>query len=147
MFNAVDRLPVVIEMIVAETAEQRQQALDRLLPIQRSDFRMLFETMSPLPVTIRLLDPPIHEFLPGEEQLKDDIEKLQSLKNTVEGLDVAHTGLAVRIDGRLHLLHAPLVGSDVVLSERPLADRIVEIGSQDGIMVARPGGTWFGEGG
>lgn len=66
--------------------------------------------------------------------------------STVEGLDVAHTGLAVRIDGRLHLLHAPLVGSDVVLSERPLADRILAIGSQDGIMVARPGGPWFGAG-
>ena len=67
--------------------------------------------------------------------------------STVEGLDVAHTGLAVRIDGRLHLLHAPLVGSTVVLSERPLAERILAIGSQDGIMVARPGGSWFGEGG
>jgi pyruvate,orthophosphate dikinase len=88
MFNAVDRLPIVIEMIVAETAEQRQQALDRLLPIQRSDFRQLFETMSPFPVTIRLLDPPIHEFLPSEEQLKDDIEKLYHLKDSVQGLDV-----------------------------------------------------------
>ena len=95
MFNAVDRLPVVIEMIVAETTEQRQHALDRLLPIQRSDFRKLFETMSPLPVTIRLLDPPIHEFLPGEIQLKDDIEKLQHLKNSVEGLDVLSGALSL----------------------------------------------------
>jgi pyruvate,orthophosphate dikinase len=95
MFNAVDRLPVVIEMIVAETAEQRQHALDRLLPIQRSDFRKLFETMSPLPVTIRLLDPPIHEFLPGEIQLKDDIEKLQHLKNSVQGLDVLSGALTL----------------------------------------------------
>jgi pyruvate,orthophosphate dikinase len=95
MFNAVDRLPVVIEMIVAENAEQRQQALERLLPIQRSDFRKLFETMSPLPVTIRLLDPPIHEFLPGEEQLKDDIEKLQHLKVSVLGLDVLGGALSL----------------------------------------------------
>jgi pyruvate,orthophosphate dikinase len=95
MFNAVDRLPVVIEMIVAETAEQRQHALDRLLPIQRSDFRKLFETMSPLPVTIRLLDPPIHEFLPGEIQLKEDIEKLQHLKNSVQGLDVLRGALSL----------------------------------------------------
>ncbi len=95
MFNAVDRLPVVIEMIVAETAEQRQHALDRLLPIQRSDFRKLFETMSPLPVTIRLLDPPIHEFLPGEIQLKDDIEKLLHLKNSVQGLDVLSGALSL----------------------------------------------------
>lgn len=67
--------------------------------------------------------------------------------STVQGLDVAHTGLAVWIDDRLHLMHAPLVGSTVVLSERPLAERILQIGSQDGIMVARPGGPWFGEGG
>lgn len=65
--------------------------------------------------------------------------------SAVQGLDVAHTGLAVWIDGRLHLLHAPLVGSTVVLSERPLSERIQAIGSQDGIMVARPEGAWFGE--
>ena len=58
--------------------------------------------------------------------------------STVEGLDVAHTGFAVWRDGVLHLLHAPLVGRVVEISERPLAERILSIGSQDGIMVARP---------
>ncbi len=58
--------------------------------------------------------------------------------STVPGLDVAHTGIALRIDGRLHLMHAPLVGSSVEISERPLAERIVGIASQDGILVARP---------
>ena len=57
--------------------------------------------------------------------------------STVEGLDIAHTGLALRIDGRLHMIHAPLVGSSVEISEVPLADRIQGISSQDGIMVAR----------
>ena len=88
MFNASDRLPVVIEMIVAEDAEQRQAALDRLLPMQRADFRGLFETMAPYPVTIRLLDPPIHEFLPSERQLLSDIERLKHLRDTVEGMEV-----------------------------------------------------------
>lgn len=88
MFNAIDRLPIVIEMIVADTVADRQSALDRLLPIQRSDFRKLFETMAPLPVTIRLLDPPIHEFLPSEEQLRDDIDKLHHLRRSIRGLDV-----------------------------------------------------------
>lgn len=88
MFNAVERLPLVIEMIVAETTENRIAALDRLLPIQRSDFRQLFETMAPLPVTIRLLDPPIHEFLPSEEELIDDIEKLKHVRGSIRGLDV-----------------------------------------------------------
>ena len=58
--------------------------------------------------------------------------------STVEGLDVAHTGLALWVNGALHLLHAPLVGEAVQISEVPLADRILRIESQDGIMVARP---------
>jgi pyruvate,orthophosphate dikinase len=93
MFNAVDRLPVVIEMIVAETVEQREAALDRLLPMQRDDFRGLFETMAPRPVTIRLLDPPIHEFLPTERQLLSDIERLSHLRDSVEGLEVLNNSL------------------------------------------------------
>ena len=88
MFNAVDRLPVVIEMIVADTEEQRQAALDKLLPMQRADFRGLFETMAPRPVTIRLLDPPIHEFLPTERQLLSDIDQLNSLRDSVHGMEV-----------------------------------------------------------
>jgi hypothetical protein len=58
--------------------------------------------------------------------------------STLEGLDVAHTGFAIWVDGRLHLMHAPLVGTVVEISERPLADRIQRIQAQDGIMVARP---------
>lgn len=57
--------------------------------------------------------------------------------STLAGLDIAHTGLALHIDGRLHLLHAPLVGRDVEISELPLAERLQGIGGQDGIMVAR----------
>ena len=53
-------------MILADTAEDRQRALDRLLPIQREDFAGIFRAMAPRPVTIRLLDPPMHEFLPSE---------------------------------------------------------------------------------
>jgi hypothetical protein len=58
--------------------------------------------------------------------------------SALEGLDVAHTGLALRYDGRLYLLHAPLVGDSVEISERPLAKRIQDISSQVGIIVARP---------
>lgn len=58
--------------------------------------------------------------------------------STVPGLDIAHTGLALWVDGTLHLLHAPLVGEAVQISEVPLAERILRIESQDGIMVARP---------
>ncbi len=58
--------------------------------------------------------------------------------STVAGLDVAHTGIALWVDGTLRLMHAPLVGDSVQISEIPLADRIEGIGGQDGIMVARP---------
>jgi hypothetical protein len=58
--------------------------------------------------------------------------------SSLEGLDVAHTGFAVWLNGRLHLMHAPLVGSVVELSQRPLAERIQGISGQNGIMIARP---------
>ncbi len=84
MFNASERLPIVVEMILAETPEERQSALDRLLPIQRADFKELFQVMSPRPVTVRLLDPPIHEFLPTEQELVDEIDHLRHLRGTVQ---------------------------------------------------------------
>jgi pyruvate,orthophosphate dikinase len=88
MFNAIDRLPIVLDMIMAETTEERRAALDRLLPIQRADFKGIFVEMSPRPVTIRLLDPPIHEFLPEEHQLEHEIHHLGRLREAVEGMSV-----------------------------------------------------------
>ena len=76
MFNSTDRLPIVQEMILAETLEERQAALDRLLPIQRADFKGIFKAMKGLPVTVRLLDPPMHEFLPTAAQLELEIAHL-----------------------------------------------------------------------
>ncbi len=72
MFMADDRLPVVRQMILAEGEEGRRQALDKLLPMQQGDFEAIFEAMAGLPVTIRLLDPPLHEFLPPPEQATDE---------------------------------------------------------------------------
>jgi pyruvate,orthophosphate dikinase len=89
MFNASDRLPIVIDMILADTEEDRKLALDRLLPIQRSDFVDLFSVMSPDPVTVRLLDPPMHEFLPTEQQLLEQIETLRLYRNVVRGRQTA----------------------------------------------------------
>jgi pyruvate,orthophosphate dikinase len=88
MFNAVERLPIVVEMIVAETIADRQVALDKLLPIQREDFKGIFTAMAPRPVTIRLLDPPIHEFLPSENQLVEELDQLLQLRDTLGGLRV-----------------------------------------------------------
>src|SRR5512146_3281454 len=87
MFNSTDRLPIVQEMILAETTEARQAALDRLLPIQRSDFKQIFKAMKGLPVTVRLLDPPMHEFLPTAAQLELEIAHLHQLRDTIKGLE------------------------------------------------------------
>jgi pyruvate,orthophosphate dikinase len=84
MFNAPDRLPIVVDMILADGPEKRRAALDRLLPIQRSDFIGVLKAMSPYPVTIRLLDPPMHEFLPLEGELIQQIEDLRHLRRTVD---------------------------------------------------------------
>jgi pyruvate,orthophosphate dikinase len=72
MFFGAERLPVVQEMILADSLSGRQAALDRLLPFQQSDFEGIFEAMAGLPVTIRLLDPPLHEFLPDEADAADE---------------------------------------------------------------------------
>jgi pyruvate,orthophosphate dikinase len=80
MFFAADRLPFVQQMILANDTEAREKALAKLLPMQRSDFKGLFEAMAGFPVTIRLLDPPLHEFLPKREELMVEIAVMQAKK-------------------------------------------------------------------
>jgi pyruvate,orthophosphate dikinase len=87
MFNATDRLPIVQEMILAETLEERQSAIDRLLPIQRADFKGIFKAMKGLPVTVRLMDPPLHEFLPTAAQLELEIAHLHHLRDSLKALE------------------------------------------------------------
>ncbi len=91
MFFAADRLGVVRSMILAKSAKERIVALAELLPIQQGDFEALFRTMSPLPVTIRLLDPPLHEFLPSAHDITADIASARNEENwerclTLEGM-------------------------------------------------------------
>jgi pyruvate, orthophosphate dikinase len=76
MFMEADRVPLVREMILAESFEERQSALANLLPLQKEDFKGIFRAMEGLPVTIRLLDPPLHEFLPNLEELIAEVTKL-----------------------------------------------------------------------
>jgi len=80
MFFAEDRLPIVQQMILANTTDGREKALNKLLPMQRSDFKGLFEVMEGYPVTVRLLDPPLHEFLPKREELMVEIAVMQAKK-------------------------------------------------------------------
>ncbi|TXI69663.1 MAG: pyruvate, phosphate dikinase [Cyclobacteriaceae bacterium] len=105
MFNDIDRLPVVVEMILAATPEEREDALNRLKDMQRQDFKEIFIAMAPRPVTVRLLDPPIHEFLPTEDVLRDELQHLYHLKDTVSGV--------ANLFGSLRLLNA-----DVKMAEQ-----------------------------
>ncbi len=77
MFIGPARLPVVREMILATSLTERRRALERLLPMQEGDFYDIFRVMEGLPVTVRLLDPPLHEFLPDVEELVDRVARLQ----------------------------------------------------------------------
>jgi pyruvate,orthophosphate dikinase len=74
MFHEVDRLPIFQKMILSDNEEERKSAINKLMPLQKKDFMEIFEVMNGLPVTIRLLDPPLHEFLPSIEQLIHEIK-------------------------------------------------------------------------
>src|SRR2546421_6430129 len=91
MFMAEERLPVMREMILAESEADRRDALDRLLPMQQEDFEGIFEAMAGLPVTIRLLDPPLHEFLPPVEQATSD-----RMRQRIRALQEANPRLGTR---------------------------------------------------
>ena len=91
MFFEEDRIPAIREMICSDTVEQREKALSKLEPMQQSDFEGIYEAMEGLPVTIRFLDPPLHEFVPTEEA---DIEKLaQDMGKSVEDIKAIIAGL------------------------------------------------------
>ena len=105
MFNATDRLPIVQEMILAESLEERQAAIDRLLPIQRSDFKGIFKAMKGLPVTVRLMDPPLHEFLPTAAQLELEIAHLHHLRDSLKALEELPETLKL-LSPRLYMQYA-----------------------------------------
>ncbi len=85
MFFEADRLPVVRSMILAPTAEERAEHLAKLLPMQRADFIGLFKAMDGLPVTIRLIDPPLHEFLPSRNELQKVVTELETRLRLKDG--------------------------------------------------------------
>jgi len=99
MFFAEDRIAAVREMIVADNVEQRRKALDKLLPMQRNDFIGLYEAMEFRPVTIRFLDPPLHEFVPTHEE---------DIKALAKEMGLTYDGLKTKIDS-LHEFN-PMLG-------------------------------------
>ncbi len=87
MFFAKDRIPIMQDMILSQTPEERDKYLSKLLPMQRNDFKELFRNMKGHPVTIRLIDPPLHEFLPKLEELMLDIKELELEKQSSKSLE------------------------------------------------------------
>ncbi len=125
MFFGEQRLPIMQEMILAKTEKERREALSRLLPFQRQDFFEIFEVMRGLPVTIRLIDPPLHEFLPRYEDLIREVAQLEltaptspelaekrRLLQRVEELHEANPMLGLR-GVRLSLLYPEIVEMQV----------------------------------
>ncbi len=106
MFMDPDRLPWVQKMIIAGTPEARREALDKLLPMQYSDFYAMFKALGELPMTVRLLDPPLHEFLPSKEDLiaevatlkakGQDYKEKEELLHVVEGLSESNPMMGLR---------------------------------------------------
>lgn len=123
----VDDEPVNFMTTHAEAYAQLTGSPERIAAIRQIELRLSARPRSYIP----------------QERIAAVAERIQdgdiiAATSEVEGLDVAHTGLALWLDGRLHLMHAPLVGKAVEISTRPLAARILRIDGQDGIMVARP---------
>jgi len=106
MFMDPERLPYVQKMIIAGTKEARKEALDKLLPMQYSDFKEMFKALNGYPMTIRLLDPPLHEFLPSKEELIAEVATLKAkgeaykekeeLLHTVEALSESNPMMGLR---------------------------------------------------
>ncbi|CAH2214089.1 pyruvate, phosphate dikinase [Tepidibacter aestuarii] len=89
MFFEEDRIPVVRKMILSKTVDERQEALEKLLPMQREDFAQIFEAMEGRDTTIRLLDPPLHEFLPKKEE---------DIKNLADDMNISYEDIEKRIE-------------------------------------------------
>ncbi|MBI3936872.1 MAG: pyruvate, phosphate dikinase [Betaproteobacteria bacterium] len=103
MFFEAERLPIVQSMILASTAEERAEHLAKLLPMQRADFIGLFKAMDGLPVTIRLIDPPLHEFLPGRDGLQKAVTELETRVRLKDGDPAA---LQVELQSKRKMLDA-----------------------------------------
>jgi pyruvate, orthophosphate dikinase len=129
MFFGDERLPHVQEMIMAEDASGRQAALDRLLPMQQADFEGIFEAMAGLPVTIRLLDPPLHEFLPSEEEATDDRmrRRIRTLREANPMLGTRGCRLGLMFPEMYEMQVRAIVRAAIAVSERTGEAPLVEI--------------------
>jgi pyruvate,orthophosphate dikinase len=129
MFFGEERLPVVQEMIMADDERGRRRALERLLPMQQSDFEGIFEAMAGLPVTIRLLDPPLHEFLPDEAQARDEKmrQRIRALREANPMLGTRGCRLGLMFPEIYEMQVRAIVRAARAVQERSGAAPLVEI--------------------
>ena len=129
MFMAEDRLAVVQAMILASSEEERREALDRLLPLQQGDFEGIFEAMAGLPVTIRLLDPPLHEFLPPLEEATSDemARRIRALREANPMLGTRGCRLGLMYPEIYEMQVRAIVRAALAVAERTGEPPLVEI--------------------
>jgi pyruvate,orthophosphate dikinase len=129
MFFGEERLPHVQQMIMAEDLSGREAALSRLLPMQQSDFEGIFEAMAGLPVTIRLLDPPLHEFLPAEEDARDDRmrRRIRALREANPMLGTRGCRLGIMFPEMYEMQVRAIVRAALAVAERTGDAPLVEI--------------------
>ena len=129
MFMADERLPIVREMIMASGEDERRGALDKLLPMQQADFEGIFEAMAGLPVTIRLLDPPLHEFLPPLEEATDERmrERIKALQESNPMLGTRGCRLGLLWPEIYEMQVRAIIRAAVAVEERTGAAPLVEI--------------------
>jgi pyruvate,orthophosphate dikinase len=135
MFFDADRIPAMREMIVSDTVEQRKKALNKLLPMQKADFKGIYEAMGERPVTIRYLDPPLHEFLPTAEEdiqllAKDMGIKYDTLKSKIVSLHELNPMLGHR--GCRLMVSYPEIGE---MQTRAVIEAAIEVKKEKGLNI------------
>jgi pyruvate,orthophosphate dikinase len=129
MFMAEDRLPLVRQMIMAGSEEERRRSLERLLPFQQGDFEGIFEAMAGLPVTIRLLDPPLHEFLPPLEEAEtpEMAQRIRGLREANPMLGTRGCRLGLLFPEIYEMQVRAIVRAALAVQERTRSAPLVEI--------------------
>ena len=129
MFMAEERLPIVREMILASGEDERRSALEKLLPMQQADFEGIFDAMAGLPVTIRLLDPPLHEFLPPLEEATDERmrERITALRESNPMLGTRGCRLGLLWPEIYEMQVRAIIRAAVAVEERSGDSPLVEI--------------------
>ena len=135
MFFDEDRIPEVRKMILSETLEQRQEALEKILPMQKADFKGIYKVMKDRPVTVRLLDPPLHEFLPQEEDdikaLSDDMNiSITKMKEVINSLHEFNPMLGHR-GCRLAITYPEIA----VMQTRAIIEAAIEVSAEEGVNI------------